>query len=59
MANPFYPLTGNLLISKFETDLKTEKEYFSRGWFRYVDDIFAVFDIRKSNFQDSFKSKNI
>ncbi|KAJ8963379.1 hypothetical protein NQ318_018856 [Aromia moschata] len=33
-------------MSKFETEAKDKFEYFPKVWFRYVDDIFAVFDTK-------------
>ncbi|KAJ8959219.1 hypothetical protein NQ318_022481 [Aromia moschata] len=34
---------------RFETEVKDKFEYFPRIWFRYVDDIFAVFDTKAIN----------
>ncbi|KAJ8952514.1 hypothetical protein NQ318_003310 [Aromia moschata] len=46
MGNSLSPFIANLFISTFETEVKDKFEYFPRVWFRYVDDIFTVFDIK-------------
>ncbi|KAJ8937042.1 hypothetical protein NQ318_021112, partial [Aromia moschata] len=43
-------------MSKFETEVKDKFEYFPRVWFRYVDDIFAVFDTKAISL-DNFVAK--
>ncbi|KAJ8961525.1 hypothetical protein NQ318_014776 [Aromia moschata] len=45
MGNSLSPFIANLFMSK-ETEVKDKFEYFPRVWFRYVDDIFAVFDTK-------------
>ncbi|KAJ8962203.1 hypothetical protein NQ318_018172 [Aromia moschata] len=44
MGKSLSSFIANLFMSKFETEVKDKFEYFPRVWFRYVDDIFAVFD---------------
>ncbi|KAJ8956455.1 hypothetical protein NQ318_010769 [Aromia moschata] len=44
MCNSLSPFIANIFMSKFETEVKDKFEYFPRVWFRYVDDICAVFD---------------
>ncbi|KAJ8980916.1 hypothetical protein NQ317_011557 [Molorchus minor] len=56
MGNSLSPFIANLFMSRFETDIKEEFEYFPRIWIRYVDDIFAVFDTKVESV-DSFISK--
>ncbi|KAJ8962492.1 hypothetical protein NQ318_000880 [Aromia moschata] len=46
MGNSLSPFIANLFMGKFETQVKDKFEYFPRVWFRYVDDIFAVFDTK-------------
>ncbi|KAJ8952031.1 hypothetical protein NQ318_023472 [Aromia moschata] len=46
MANSLSPFIANLFMSKFETEAEHKFEYFPRVWFRYVDDILAVFDTK-------------
>ncbi|KAJ8960403.1 hypothetical protein NQ318_013683, partial [Aromia moschata] len=46
MGNSLSPFIANLFMSKFETEVKDKFEYFPRVWFRYVDDVFAVFDTK-------------
>ncbi|KAJ8963120.1 hypothetical protein NQ318_018585 [Aromia moschata] len=43
-------------MSKFETEVKNKFEYFPRVWFRYVDEIFAVFDTNAISL-DNFVAK--
>ncbi|KAJ8955033.1 hypothetical protein NQ318_000465 [Aromia moschata] len=43
------PFIANHFMSKFETEVKDKFDYFPRIWFRYVDDIFAVFDTKASS----------
>ncbi|KAJ8960161.1 hypothetical protein NQ318_003882 [Aromia moschata] len=43
-------------MSRFETEAKDKFEYFPRVWFRYVDDIFAVFDTKAISL-DNFVAK--
>ncbi|KAJ8955688.1 hypothetical protein NQ318_008559, partial [Aromia moschata] len=50
MGKSLSPFSANLFMSKFET------EYFPRVWFRYVDDIFAVFDTKAISL-DNFVAK--
>ena len=50
------PFIFGLFMSRFETEIKEEFEYFPRIWLRYVDDIFAVFDTKVANI-DQFVSK--
>ncbi|KAJ8948169.1 hypothetical protein NQ318_009261, partial [Aromia moschata] len=40
MGNSLSPFIANLFM------IKDNFEYFPRVWFRYVDDIFAVFDTK-------------
>ncbi|KAJ8962376.1 hypothetical protein NQ318_018360 [Aromia moschata] len=47
MGNFLSPFIANLFMSKFETEVKDKLEYFPRVWFKYVDDIFAVFDTKQ------------
>ncbi|KAJ8959202.1 hypothetical protein NQ318_022464, partial [Aromia moschata] len=56
MGNSLSPFIANLFMSKFETEVKDKFEYFRRVWFRYVDDIFAVFDTKESTL-DNFVVK--
>ncbi|KAJ8933054.1 hypothetical protein NQ318_014942 [Aromia moschata] len=56
MGNSLSPFIANLFMSKFETEVKDKFEYFPRVWFRYVDDIFAVFDT-KAICLDNFVAK--
>ncbi|KAJ8963809.1 hypothetical protein NQ317_000591 [Molorchus minor] len=56
MGNSLSPFIANLFMSRFETDVKEEFEYFPRIWIRYVDDIFAVFDTKVESV-DSYISK--
>ncbi|KAJ8980435.1 hypothetical protein NQ317_002078 [Molorchus minor] len=56
MGNSLSPFIANLFMSRFETDIKEEFEYFPRISIRYVDDIFAVFDTKVESV-DSFISK--
>ncbi|KAJ8976203.1 hypothetical protein NQ317_008281 [Molorchus minor] len=56
LGNSLSPFIANLFMSRFETDIKEEFEYFPRIWIRYVDDIFAVFDTKVESV-DSFISK--
>ncbi|KAJ8947800.1 hypothetical protein NQ318_019472, partial [Aromia moschata] len=43
-------------MSKFETEAKDKFDYFPRVWFRYVDDIFVVFDTKAISL-DNFVAK--
>ncbi|KAJ8954353.1 hypothetical protein NQ318_011025 [Aromia moschata] len=56
MGNSLSPFIANLFMSKFETGVKDKFEYFPRVWFRYVDDIFAVFDTKAISV-DNFVAK--
>ena len=56
MGNPLSPFLANLFMSRFEVEAKNQFEYFPRVWFRYVDDIFAVFDTHSDTI-DNFISK--
>ncbi|KAJ8947599.1 hypothetical protein NQ318_010111 [Aromia moschata] len=56
MGNSLSPFIANLFMSKFETEVKYTFEYFPRVWFRYVDDIFAVFDTKAISL-DNFVAK--
>ncbi|KAJ8946537.1 hypothetical protein NQ318_004673 [Aromia moschata] len=56
MGNSLSPFIANLFMSKFETEVKDKFEYFPRVWFRYVDDIFAVFDTKAISL-DNFVAK--
>ncbi|KAJ8949363.1 hypothetical protein NQ318_012027 [Aromia moschata] len=56
MGNSLSPFIANLFMSKFETEIKDKFEYFPRVWFRYVDDIFAVFDTKAISL-DNFVAK--
>ncbi|KAJ8953018.1 hypothetical protein NQ318_015380, partial [Aromia moschata] len=56
MGNSLSPFIANLFKSKFETEVKDKFEYFPRVWFRYVDDIFAVFDTKAISL-DNFVAK--
>ncbi|KAJ8943202.1 hypothetical protein NQ318_000683, partial [Aromia moschata] len=56
MGNSSSPFIANLFISKLETEVKDKFEYFPRVWFRYVDDIFAVFDTKAISL-DNFVAK--
>ncbi|KAJ8955988.1 hypothetical protein NQ318_006259 [Aromia moschata] len=56
MGNSLSPFIANLFMSKFETEAKDKFEYFPRVWFRYVDDIFAVFDTKAISL-DNFVAK--
>ncbi|KAJ8949031.1 hypothetical protein NQ318_005205, partial [Aromia moschata] len=57
MGNSLSPFIANLFMSKFETEVKDKFEYFPRVWFRYVDDIFAVFDTKAISL-DNFVAKS-
>ncbi|KAJ8949459.1 hypothetical protein NQ318_007560 [Aromia moschata] len=52
MGNSLSPFIANLFMSKFETEVKDKFEV----WFRYVDDIFAVFDTKAMSL-DNFVAK--
>ncbi|KAJ8942994.1 hypothetical protein NQ318_001718 [Aromia moschata] len=56
IGNSLSPFIANLFMSKFETEVKDKFEYFSRVWFRYADDIFAVFDTKAISL-DNFVAK--
>ncbi|KAJ8938030.1 hypothetical protein NQ318_003334 [Aromia moschata] len=56
MGNSLSPFIANLFMSKFETEVKDKFEYFPRVWFRYVDDIFAVFNTKAISL-DNFVAK--
>ncbi|KAJ8938129.1 hypothetical protein NQ318_004699 [Aromia moschata] len=56
MGNSLSPFIANRFMSKIETEVKDKFEYFPRVWFRYVDDIFAVFN-RKAISLDNFVAK--
>ncbi|KAJ8936365.1 hypothetical protein NQ318_008729 [Aromia moschata] len=56
MGNSLSPFIVNLFMSKFETEVKDKFEFFPRVWFRYVDDIFAVFDTKAISL-DNFVAK--
>lgn len=43
------PIHAKLLISKFETKTKEKRQYFSKIWLKYADEVFATFDTKKSN----------
>ncbi|KAJ8942166.1 hypothetical protein NQ318_002556, partial [Aromia moschata] len=58
MGNSLSPFIANLFMSKFETEVKDKFEYFPRVWFRYVDDIFAVFNTKAISL-DNFVAKLI
>lgn len=45
-------------MSRFETDLEKESQYLPRIWIRYVDDIFAIFDNRKSKLEHFLETLN-
>ncbi|KAJ8961534.1 hypothetical protein NQ318_014785, partial [Aromia moschata] len=55
-GNSLSPFLANFFMSKFETEVKDKFEYFPRVWFRYVDDIFAVFDTKAISL-DNFVAK--
>ncbi|KAJ8946038.1 hypothetical protein NQ318_023287 [Aromia moschata] len=55
-VNTLSPFIANIFMSKFETEVKDKFEYFPRVWFRYVDDIFAVFDTKAISL-DNFVAK--
>ncbi|KAJ8956727.1 hypothetical protein NQ318_014082, partial [Aromia moschata] len=55
-GNSLSPFIANLFMSKFETEVKDKFEYFPRVSFRYVDDIFAVFDTKAISL-DNFVAK--
>ncbi|KAJ8939043.1 hypothetical protein NQ318_007674 [Aromia moschata] len=56
MGNSLSSFIANLFMSKFETKVKDKFEYFPRVWFRYVDDIFAVFNTKAISL-DNFVAK--
>ncbi|KAJ8951688.1 hypothetical protein NQ318_012230 [Aromia moschata] len=56
MGNSLSPFIANRFMSKIETEVKDKFEYFPRVWFRYVDDIFAVFDTKAISL-DNFVAK--
>ena len=56
MGNPLSPFIAGLFMSRFDTEIKEEFQYFPRIWLRYVDDIFAVFDTKVADI-DQFVSK--
>lgn len=55
MGNPLSPFLANIFMDHFEKSAKEKFTYFPRIWFRYVDDIFAIFD--KSENLDNFLSQ--
>lgn len=61
MGNCLSPFIANLFMSNFEMEFKREAKYFPRVWIRYVDDIFAIFDIKNidlNTFLDQLNSKH-
>ncbi|KAJ8946072.1 hypothetical protein NQ318_009198 [Aromia moschata] len=56
MGNSLSPFIANHIMSKFEIEVKDKFEYFPRVWFRYVDDIFAVFATKAISL-DNFVAK--
>lgn len=55
MGNFLSSFIAELFMSRFEKEL-SNSGYFSRSWQRYVDDVFAVFDLKLCDI-DSFLSK--
>ena len=49
MGNSLSPFIANLFMSYFEENARQTLPYFPEIWFRYVDDIFAVFDLDKTD----------
>jgi uncharacterized protein (UPF0335 family) len=45
MGNSLSPFLANVFMTFFEEQCRENFSYFPRVWFRYVDDIFAVFDL--------------
>ncbi|EFA11664.1 hypothetical protein TcasGA2_TC008528 [Tribolium castaneum] len=58
MGNSLSPFLADLLMSRFEKNLENELEYFPRVWLRYVDDIFAIFDLSKCTIEEFIKILN-
>lgn len=60
MGNCLSPFIANLFMSNLESEIKKDLKYFPRVWFRYVDDIFAIFDNNKydiNKFIDDLNSR--
>lgn len=51
MGNSLSAFLGNLFMSNFEIEFKTQNLYFPGIWLRYVDDIFFVLYFPESNSQ--------
>lgn len=58
MGNSLSPFLANLFMSRFECDLKKENQFFPRIWLRYVDDVFAIFDTKKSKIEEFLETLN-
>ena len=58
MGNCLSPFLANLFMGNFEYNLKNKCNYFPKIWFRYVDDIFAVFDTKNNNLNDFINTMN-
>lgn len=52
MGNSLSPFIAELFMSKFEEDLGNNLKYFPRVWVRYVDDVFAIFDLSVCSVSD-------
>lgn len=51
MGNSLSPFPTNLFMGRFENEPSSEFQDLSRIWLWYVDDIFAIFNIKKTKVQ--------
>lgn len=49
---------AELFISHFETHAKEKFEYYPRVWFRYVEDVSAIFDTKSGNIKNFISKLN-
>lgn len=58
MGNPLSPFIADIFMSNFEEVLANTLDYFPKIWIRYVDDIFAVFDLSKCSINRFLETLN-
>lgn len=58
MGNCLSPFLAELFMNYFEENAKQKFEYFPRIWYRYVDDVFAVFDMTFGTVEEFVKKLN-